>query len=421
MNSKELAAEVEFTYHNVGQGLFYSGEINLLKVNKNAFRFVYDCGSENKKLINTAVHRFKQDVTSNEIDLLIISHLHSDHVSGLEELFKNFRIREVILPYFSPKDRLLISLRRTNVSQWYYNFLSDPIKYLFERGVKRVIIIGGEEGGEGNAPPEDIHPEGPFPEEKLDIRLPDDERLKEEIGTVQQDGNSGNEGWGEYIKKGRLLIKSHNGYIYALGLWVFRFFNYKISPSKLSEFDKCIGNSVLKATNKDIRELIKNRKQLKNLKRCYDNIKKDLRNDFNNTSLVLYHGPVGEKENFIKCLSLSTCRFCVPWTDSCCVYNFGQFLTGDISLNMRYNELINHYKPYYLERVLITQVPHHGAKKNWNRDIISNSEFWVISAGLRNRYGHPSCEVVSDIYLNGEKCIWVNEVNCMKVKGEVIW
>ncbi len=152
-----IKGEIDFIYHNVGQGLFYSGEIKLQ--NNTTFRFIYDCGSENTRLVNTSIRRFKQDLRDDdEIDSLIISHLHSDHVSGLNELFNNFVIKDVILPYFPPIERLLIALRRINMPLWYYEFLSDPVRYLIEKGVERVIIVGGEEGGEESTPPEEIPP-----------------------------------------------------------------------------------------------------------------------------------------------------------------------------------------------------------------------------------------------------------------------
>lgn len=421
-------AEAEFVYHNVGQGLFYSGEIKLqnqknVNVSNNTFRFVYDCGSENRNLVNTSVRRYKQDVKDDKIDLLVISHLHSDHVNGLEELFKNFKIKDVILPYLTPIERLLIALRKTNMPQWYYEFLSDPVSYLMEKGVNRVIIIGSEESN-GRPPfPEDIPPYNPEAEPLNIDKLSDDEELKEEIG--KHDKN-----WIKYINK-KLLIKNHNGYILAQNLWLFRFFNYKITSSSLEQFHYCISNLINNYNIYDIKSLIKYIKILINeykesLKKCYNEIKKQLKNDFNNTSLVLYHGPV----NNLRDSTLRLAGYCIY--DRCKCYlnkythfphSFGQLLTGDIDLNMRFDELKEHYSNY-LDRVVAVQVPHHGARKNWNRNIleeVSNGKFWIISAGLKNRYGHPSCKVIGDILCNDKQYIWVNETNCAVMKGEIDW
>ena len=422
--NRSNSVETEYTYHNTGQGLFYSGEIKFSEYKK--FRFIYDCGSENIRLINASVRRFRQDTGDDKIDLLIISHLHSDHVSGLNELFNNFTIKEVILPYFAPTERLLFALRRINMPAWYYEFLSDPVKYLFERKVERVIVLGGEEGGEGSIPPEDLPPNSPSEREspiKLDIeKLPDDENLKEEI--TQRDIN-----WKKYINEKKLLIKNHNGYILALGLWLFRFFNYKVSRSRLQNFRNCLKRKGLQVSNTNIKKIIEDKRRLKNLKGCYSILGKHLKNDFNNTSLVLYHGPVGRPKSEISLLCFYPC-YCY----NRCVWphgiffedinnSFGQFLTGDINFNMRYDELIRHYSNY-LKNILITQIPHHGARKNWNKSIINdipNSEFWIIPAGFKNRYGHPSYRVIMDICLNRKKYLWVNEMNYVKISGKIIW
>ena len=417
--NRKIRAHTEFIYHNVGQGLFYSGEINYHDNHDNSkFRFIYDCGSEKPRLVNTSIRRFKQDVGYNEIDLLVISHLHSDHVSGLNELFNNFGIKDVILPYFSPIERLLTAVRGVNIPLWYYEFLSDPVKYLIGKGVKRVIIVGGEEGGEGGIPPEEISP-APTKSGLKISKLPDDEKLKRKI-------NENEENWNKYLEDGKLLIKNHNGYALALGLWLFRFFNYKITPSGLQQLNSCVKQVT---GNRDIRNAIRNKDSLRKLKRCYHRISRQLSNDFNNTSLVLYHGPIGS--NYINAHSLNYCeyRFLVR-----CPFlydrgflgehnKFGQFLTGDIDLNTRYDDLINHYTRY-LRSVMITQVPHHGAIRNWNGRIINDApdtELWVIPAGITNRYGHPSYRLIENLYFNRGKCIWVNEINFLIIRGEVTW
>lgn len=421
--TNKISTETKFIYHNVGQGLFYSGEIKLSKPNKNIFRFVYDCGSENMQLIKRSVCMFKQDIESAEINLLIISHLHSDHVSGLDELFNNFKIKEVILPYFAPIERLLIAIRRINMPRWYYSFLSDPVKFLVDKGVERIIILGGEKSSKG------VFPDKIFPasrkRDKLNIKkLPDDEELKSKIFKLD-------ENWEKTFTENKLIIKNHNGYAIALGLWIFRFFNYKVPPSIFEKFKTCLDNKNfkiyndnIKIYNDNIKKAIINKKILKNLKECYTNLGRYLRNDFNNTSLVLYHGPVCSPKSKSSFLCFCSCGFYNPCTGFEYINNnFGQFLTGDIDLNMSYDEIKKHYSRCF-KNVLITQVPHHGAEKNWNERVIkdiSNNKAWIISAGLKNRYGHPSYRVICNIYSNGKKSLWVNEINHVTIKGKVIW
>ena len=99
MRTNEIVT-ASFTYHNIGQGLFYSGRIN-------DFNFIYDCGSENKPQVESVVRDFKRNELQNSaIDLLVLSHLHADHVNGLNALFDTtiggqITVDTVLLPYFN--------------------------------------------------------------------------------------------------------------------------------------------------------------------------------------------------------------------------------------------------------------------------------------------------------------------------------
>jgi len=415
MEMEMVRADVNFIFHNVGQGLFYSGEI---ESNMGCFRFIYDCGSENKWLVKSSIKRFKNDTADKVIHLLILSHLDKDHTNGVDELFAHFDIREVIIPYFSPVERLIIALRRVNMPEWYYEFLADPVEYLFERGVERIIILGGKGGGERK---EDFPPSNEIPlewDEYLKINLPEDPALEKEIRGNEED-------WESYIDEKRLLVRSHNGYILALGLWFFKFFNYKVSRSNLQNFRNCLNRKgVNPESGKDIKEVIRDEKHRKELRKdCYSPIVKELR-EINNTSLVAYHGPLGRVTSVIFLFShhlpYHLCK--IRYYDF--NNNFGQFLTGDINLNPRprYEELKNHYN-CCLEKVVMGQVPHHGSKYNWREELLKdtpNSKIWVVSARSGSRH-HPSSKVIESIRLNKRRCIWVNENNCLVITGYLIW
>ena len=93
----------KFTFHPVGQGLFYSGSIG-------SFNFIYDCGSFNKKTLHKEIGKLCNDLSDKcnkpEIDLLIISHFHYDHICGMEYLFYKFKINNVIIPYMTDEQKL---------------------------------------------------------------------------------------------------------------------------------------------------------------------------------------------------------------------------------------------------------------------------------------------------------------------------
>ena len=82
-------AQNTFTFHGIGQGLFYSGSIA-----NGGFNFVYDCGSESPAMLRTIT------LPCADLDFVAISHFHDDHVNGLPALFRNHRVEKVFLPYF---------------------------------------------------------------------------------------------------------------------------------------------------------------------------------------------------------------------------------------------------------------------------------------------------------------------------------
>lgn len=86
-------------FHGVGQGLFYSGEIELESRKK--FSFVYDCGTKR----NIDKHFLKEAINTihSHIDYLIISHFHVDHINGIRELLKGRTVGKIFLPYFDIK------------------------------------------------------------------------------------------------------------------------------------------------------------------------------------------------------------------------------------------------------------------------------------------------------------------------------
>jgi len=97
----EKNIKAEFIFHNVGQGLFYSGRIN------EKFNFVYDCGSENFKYLKLAINRYL-NFYKNNIDMLVISHLHKDHINGLDYLLRHKKTNICFLPYLTETERLFV-------------------------------------------------------------------------------------------------------------------------------------------------------------------------------------------------------------------------------------------------------------------------------------------------------------------------
>ena len=67
-----------------------------------------------------------------------------------------------------------------------------------------------------------------------------------------------------------------------------------------------------------------------------------------------------------------------------------------------------------MENIKFFLTPHHGATSNWNSDIINNcpnAKFFLNSAGLNSRYGHPKSKV---ILRNNRILCCSNETQCVE-------
>lgn len=392
---------IEFTFHNVGQGLFYSGKVG-------RFNFIYDCGAEKRKHLYTVIGNYRNyKLPSSKLDLLILSHLHDDHVIGLNVLLSEISVDTVILPYLTPIERLMVASRRKDLSLWFYEFLADPTSFLIEKGAEKVVLLGGREAHS----PERVSSESE--ERRFDPgELLDDKGLRKEV--LENDPQLE-----RFLDQGNLLVKNHREPLKVRGIWFFRFFNCKVEDSKKNLFRRCVKSTIGKDNLIDV---IKSKSKLRNLKTCYDNLQKD----FNDTSLVVYHAPIDRSEYLCKAFGagcqindLTDFMFAFPHKHITHLHEAnGHFLTGDINLRNNWDEIRIHYGFYLLE-VAVALLPHHGSKRSWNRAILTRLPHkctWVASSGVSNRYGHPNYEVIQDAIHGGSILYWCNELNKISIK-----
>lgn len=154
--------QAEIVQRPVGQGGLCEGRLCLRANAAKALSplvWLYDCGSNQE----TALHREIAKVNT-EIDVLFISHVHSDHVSGIEHLVKNKTVRQIVLPYLEPDTRLMLlaqAAMRDELTASYQTFLADPLSWVRSRSEGTTIIYVDGDDGEG-----DIGeiPAPPFPE-----------------------------------------------------------------------------------------------------------------------------------------------------------------------------------------------------------------------------------------------------------------
>ncbi len=90
--------DIRGKFFAVGQGLTYAFVVDQAHV-------LFDI---NKKCDIAALENF---YGSKQIDIMVISHFHMDHMDGVKELYDNgFRIRKIYIPYLTEDERLIYTL-----------------------------------------------------------------------------------------------------------------------------------------------------------------------------------------------------------------------------------------------------------------------------------------------------------------------
>lgn len=390
--------KANFKFHPIGQGCFYSGVIQLPKTE---FNFVYDCGTDSKMVfLSREINNYKTRLNGKPLDLLLISHFDADHVNGVSQLLTGTRCTKVVIPYYSPIERLLLATQSKNVTEDYLFFLQNPVNYFIERGVEQIILVGGpedEQGFEEPINPEKLVPSGDVNLEEIDGQI----TLDADFVTQEQAANffsdlKNNDVVITNIEKVKILKKP---YKLSIKFWEFVFYIKKHDDSILIQKITDDINELLKKENIVITELF-DTDYITELRKIYALY---FKGDFNNTSLVTYHGAtiIPRRPFYI----FDDTRLLFSFND-CNKLQLGTLLTGDIDVTTKRatKKIIDYYKNY-LERICFFQVPHHGAKANWNFNVPNKLDsfcYYIINHGLGRKH-HPSLDVVDYIKTNCKK------------------
>jgi hypothetical protein len=111
--------------------------------------YVYDCGSEHPGAFAKALKVYRETI-AERLEILFVSHLHADHINGLDRLLGNKVPDIVVLPYLDLEDIAAIALSDFEGSKFsgsYRAYLRDPIAWWIGRGVRTVIFIEQDDGG----------------------------------------------------------------------------------------------------------------------------------------------------------------------------------------------------------------------------------------------------------------------------------
>ena len=393
------------TIHPVGQGLFctekfYRNKDKLVNV-------VYDCGSFDKSALSKKI---KEAFNNNDvIDVMFISHLHYDHISGLNELSQRYHIRSVVMPQLPPN---------LQIESLAYNCVYAPQEGVEANQIVSRLLFGDNE--------DDFH--RVFVERSENI----EGLLNEEDIKISALGKQAT------LKSSKIIVTLNND----SPIWEYVPYNMILDSdaetlvnelSKEPMFAFCFN-----AGNINVESFLKIIKKEEGRKKCAEIYKKVIQDyNANEYSMPVYSGPIMKAPMSVNCfidynsdevcdkLSHVHCfKHCHSHSHVCCdmdccaPYPFCGSLanclyTGDFNANPKksfYNSMVDFYhKCNCWERIKMIQVPHHGSKYNHNTDLYRGRCWAIISCGLDNHFGHPHSECVADIVATGCHCSVVNE------------
>lgn len=318
-----------FVFYPVGQGLFYSGQLSCHPYWRCLRNFIFDCGGD-EPYIGEAVDRFADEIGYDRVNLCVISHLHRDHYNGLTLLKnKGIRINNIVLPYL-------------------------PYRY---PALKFIYIVGQYYSESKNL---DVNEDDVASISLMSMlyRIQESDRNESEFfGQVRGFEENVIENGFKYFKY-KDSIPLHNQ-----KKWIFEIYNKTITDEQWREYNDRLNACLREEGIEDVKRLFPDR-----VEKLIDIYKTVFGKNLNATSIVMKHYCQGLQRGFypvrdsrVGCFNgLYDVR--LPFVFERRVGNV-TVLTGDAE----FDEYLHRCIFDDVSSISVLQVPHHGAKKNWQK------------------------------------------------------
>ncbi len=375
---------VRLAQHAVGQGGFLTGQLGL---GSSVFRWAYDCGSNQSDPLQREI-----SVAAGEgsIAVLFLSHLDSDHISGLDRLLASTTVVEVVLPYLEDSTVVLSicnDLDKGRLSGLFLDFADNPAAWLIGRGAQRVTFVRIQPDG---LTPEDgtpIPPETPPGAEGPIVA----KWSKPPVSVAKISGKEVQE-----LQPGSMLFCVAQRRVLN---WVLVPYAHEPTVQRASAFLKLLRQTFGKRSLKSIAREARTEAGRTRLRACYD----ALWQNHNLVSMSLYAGPANSPHTVIypnEGWSFAFRR------------HVGWLCTGDANLSgqRRRTALIEYYR-HFLSQIGALVLPHHGSADSFHPHLLSSlpNVAVAIAAAGRNPYGHPHPGVRAAVNTVGLHFIQVKE------------
>ena len=378
----------KFTFHPIGQGLFYTGQLgcDYFYPQDSRYNFIFDCGSlSGDNFLHSAIDNYLASLHGQDIDLCVISHLHCDHYNGLEYLLKQVRINRIVLPYL-PNDSMVRFV--VLVGQFFNG--SGTIAWTQDI-IQNLKILSNLYGIDEIWPIEGHRPEMFFSEEM--------------VGTFR-DNNT------QCFQYNIISNRFPSN-------WQIECYNKTLSNDKWQKLSNDIVNELQKRGFDNISDLLNySPTMISEIAKIY---RKYFKNQ-NPTSIIMKHYPKSNSyglypnygnilHHYLDCYE----RNCL-WRE---IELFGRknanitILTGDAEFDKDLCKIVfNDYSG-----IDVLQLPHHGSYNNYNKLKLPKlfSGKCIVSFGLGNQYHHPNHETIDALKdMKYSELIEVNQNNTYK-------
>ena len=357
-----MELQVIRTIHPIGQGAFYTETLHIPGSDDDKY-IVYDCG------VMPLSNRLKEEVDNflpkgSVIDVLFISHFHSDHVNGIKLLAQRYKIKHVVVPQIDDYE-------------WFYiieNYLSTDIA--------DVNIVSDVRAAIGDAKLIQVGPIG----ENMNRAVSDETIVLDSFNGTLINGLS------------PLAIDNQ-----SFALWHFIVVNPLLKgdldalkrelrnidhDGRKLEIDNLQEPDILTAARKDIQT-------------AYEKVYKG----GNEYSMCMFSELVNRKdyESYSwynkRFLHFVNCEYYKRQYEEYRIYDVdGGLFCGDADFfNCDTLECLKARLGGRVLNVGLLQLPHHGSKENFNIDLLSwlkNLQVSFACYGSPNRYNHPSSDVM---------------------------